>query len=366
MSDDERNTGRDERSGDSVSDLPVISLKGVTKVFDTEDGSKEVLHGVDLDVRPGEIFGLIGLSGAGKSTLVRLINGIEKPTKGTVMVLGEDISSLKGSGLRSLRTQIGMIFQQFNLMPSRTALDNVLLPLRGSGLSKEERHDRARHLLDVVGLAEKADEYPSELSGGQQQRVAIARSLVGNPKVLLCDEATSALDPTVTRSILELLERINHELGVTIVLVTHQMSVVKDVCDRVAVIDKGSIVESGSVFSVFCDPQADLTKSFVNTTSNLGKIETLEQGNAPVLSLGTGQHLVRMRYRSRDVSEPLVSRITTRFGVEVNIFLADVEIVQDAPIGGIVGVFSGSSEKVDAAVEYLRGKNINVEVLDNE
>lgn len=342
---------------------PVIVVDHVSKTFHTQDGDKNALEDVSLTIREGEIYGLIGLSGAGKSTLIRLFNGIETPTEGEVTVLGQRLKDLSNKELRALRTKIGMIFQQFNLMPSRTAYDNVLFPLKNSGLSKEERERKADELLELVGLADKKDQYPSELSGGQQQRVAIARALVNEPRILLCDEATSALDPTTTKSILHLLRQVNHDLGVTVVIVTHQMSVVKEVCDRVAVLETGRVVESGPVFNVFADPKAELTRSFISTTSNLGGIGALLEGPDPVISLRPGQRLIKMRYQSRDVSEPLVSVISQRFGVSVNIFLSDVEIIGRAPIGGIIGVFEGPGNSIDEAIDYLKGKNIEVEVL---
>ena len=256
-----------------------------------------------------------------------------------------------------------MIFQSFNLMPSRTVAGNVELPLLGGELDREARAARVAELLELVGLAEKADNYPSELSGGQQQRVAIARALANNPDILLSDEATSALDPNTTKSILKLLRQLHDTLGLTIVIITHQMSVVKQICNKVAVIDHGTIVEEGRLFDIFVNPQAPLTKSFVATTSNLDKVNDLIEEHSPLVSVGDGGVLLRMRYISKEVSEALVSHISRQFDIDVNIVFGDIDVVEGSPLGGLVVVITGDRNNILAAIDYLKNRNIGIEVL---
>ncbi len=343
----------------------MIALQHVSKVFAGSDKTKQV-HAVDdvsLTIQNGDIFGIIGFSGAGKSTLVRCINLLERPTSGSVEVDGQELTRMSAKELRQARKKIGMIFQHFNLMPSRTIFGNVAYPLRGSGLSKEEIREKVHSLLELVGIADKENAYPSQLSGGQKQRVAIARALANDPKILLCDEATSALDPQTTKAILSLLHHLNQTLGITIVVITHEMAVVKEICNRVAVMDHGKVVEEGSVFSVFATPKEPITRDFIKTTSNLQKIEELIADDSPVVALKPGERIVRLSYVERNPSEPLISLITQKFGITLNIIFADVEIVQNAPIGGTVAIFSGDSGQIDAALAYLKEKNVGVEVI---
>ena len=343
----------------------MIVLQHVSKVFAGSDKTKQV-HAVDdvsLTIQNGDIFGIIGFSGAGKSTLVRCINLLERPTSGSVEVDGQELTRMSAKELRQARKKIGMIFQHFNLMPSRTIFGNVAYPLRGSGLSKEEIRAKVHSLLELVGIADKENAYPSQLSGGQKQRVAIARALANDPKILLCDEATSALDPQTTKAILRLLHHLNQTLGITIVVITHEMAVVKEICNRVAVMDHGKVVEEGTVFSVFATPKEPITRDFIKTTSNLQKIEELITDDSPVVALKPGERIVRLSYVERNPSEPLISLITQKFGITLNIIFADVEIVQNAPIGGTVAIFSGDSGQIDAALTYLKEKNVGVEVI---
>lgn len=256
-----------------------------------------------------------------------------------------------------------MIFQHFNLMPSRTVFSNVAYPLRGRGLSKQEIADKVSQLLDLVDIGDKARAYPSQLSGGQKQRVAIARALANDPSVLLCDEATSALDPQTTKSILKLLKKLNEKMGITIVIITHEMAVVKEICDHVAVMEHGRVVEKGEVFSVFANPQQPITQSFIRTTSNLQKIEELISEDSVVTRLQPGEVIVRLSYVQRNVSEPLISAVSQKFNIILNIIFADIDIVQDAPIGGTVAIISGEREQITKAMEYLIEKNVGVEVL---
>lgn len=344
----------------------MIRLENVSKTF--TDSNKEVhaVNNVSLTINDGDIFGIIGFSGAGKSTLVRCINLLEKPTDGKVFVDDAEITALSGKELRKARKKIGMIFQHFNLMPSRTIFGNVAYPLRGSGLSKEEIKEKVHHLLELVGISEKENAFPSQLSGGQKQRVAIARALANDPNILLCDEATSALDPQTTKSILKLLQQLNQTLGITVVVITHEMAVVKEICNRVAVMDHGDVVEEGEVFHVFASPKEPLTRNFIKTTSNLQKIEELIAADSPVVATKKGELIVRLSYVEKNTSEPLISTVTQKFGIILNIVFADVEIVQNAPIGGTVAIVSGESSRIDEALQYLRDKNVGVEVIKDD
>ena len=344
----------------------MIRLENVSKTF--TDSNKEVhaVNNVSLTINDGDIFGIIGFSGAGKSTLVRCINLLEKPTDGKVFVDDAEITALSGKELRKARKKIGMIFQHFNLMPSRTIFGNVAYPLRGSGFSKEEIKEKVHHLLELVGISEKENAFPSQLSGGQKQRVAIARALANDPNILLCDEATSALDPQTTKSILKLLQQLNQTLGITVVVITHEMAVVKEICNRVAVMDHGDVVEEGEVFHVFASPKEPLTRSFIKTTSNLQKIEELIEADSPVVATKKGELIVRLTYVEKNTSEPLISTVTQKFGIILNIVFADVEIVQNAPIGGTVAIVSGEGSRIDEALQYLRDKNVGVEVIKDD
>ena len=344
----------------------MIRLENVSKTF--TDSNKEVhaVNNVSLTINDGDIFGIIGFSGAGKSTLVRCINLLERPTEGEVFVDDAEITALSGKELRKARKKIGMIFQHFNLMPSRTIFGNVAYPLRGSGLSKEEIREKVHHLLELVGISEKENAFSSQLSGGQKQRVAIARALANDPSILLCDEATSALDPQTTKSILKLLQQLNQTLGITVVVITHEMAVVKEICNRVAVMDHGDVVEEGEVFHVFASPKESLTRSFIKTTSNLQKIEELIAADSPVVATKKGELIVRLSYVEKNTSEPLISTVTQKFGIILNIVFADVEIVQNAPIGGTVAIVSGEGSRIDEALQYLRDKNVGVEVIKDD
>ncbi|MCI1673906.1 MAG: ATP-binding cassette domain-containing protein [Bifidobacterium tibiigranuli] len=346
-------------------DTATIAISNLVKRYKTEDGEKTALDGINLSIEQGDIYGIIGLSGAGKSTLVRCINGLERYQEGSLHVLGKDVRQLRRQELRELRREVGMIFQSFNLMPSRTAAGNVELAFRGKD-DRAERSKRAVELLDLVGLADKADSYPSELSGGQQQRVAIARALVNNPKILLSDEATSALDPSTTKSILALLRHLHDALGLTIVIITHQMSVIKQICNKVAVIDSGSIVEEGNVFDIFVNPKAPLTRAFVETTSNLGKVQDLIEAKSPLVEIQPGQELLRMRYVSKQVSEALISHISRDFNIDANIIFGDVDIIDDAPLGGLVVALKGDPHDITNANAYLQGRGIGIEVLNHD
>ncbi len=344
----------------------MVELTHISKDFGKGQKQVHAVKDVSLSVGRGEIFGIIGFSGAGKSTLVRCINLLERPTAGDVTVDGKRLTELSPKELRRERKKIGMIFQHFNLMPSRTVAGNVAYPLRGSGLSRKEIADRVQSLLTLVGIADKISAYPGQLSGGQKQRVAIARALANNPSVLLCDEATSALDPQATKAILHLLKHLNETLGITIILITHEMAVVKEICQRVAVMEHGRVVEEGEVFHVFAAPKQEITRRFIHTTSNLQKVEDLIAEHSPVVRLQPGEVIVRLSYLQKNVSEPLISTVSQKFGISLNIIFADITIVQDAPIGGTVAIISGDRGKITEAMEYLIEKNVGVEVIQDE
>ncbi|MCI5831805.1 MAG: ATP-binding cassette domain-containing protein [Clostridiales bacterium] len=341
----------------------MIELRHISKDFGTGEHAVHAVQDVSLTVETGEIFGIIGFSGAGKSTLVRCINLLERPTSGEVLLDGQELTALPPKQLRQTRKKIGMIFQHFNLMPSRTVAGNVAYPLRGSGLSREQIAAKVQSLLELVGIGDKADAFPSQLSGGQKQRVAIARALANDPSVLLCDEATSALDPQTTKAILHLLRDLNAKLGLTIVLITHEMAVVREICHRVAVMEHGRVAEQGEVFNVFVDPRQDITRSFIQTTSNLQKVEELIAADSPVTRLKPGELIIRLSYVQRNAAEPLISVVTKLFDVSLNIIFADINIVQDAPIGGTVAIISGERSHITKAIEYFIDKNVGVEVI---
>ena len=341
----------------------MIELTHISKNFASGGRTVHAVQDVSLSIGKGEIFGIIGFSGAGKSTLVRCINLLERPISGSVTVDGKEMTALSARELRQARKKIGMIFQHFNLMPSRTVFGNVAYPLRGSGLSREQIADKVHRLLELVGIGDKAEAYPKQLSGGQKQRVAIARALANDPNVLLCDEATSALDPQTTKAILRLLKNLNEKLGITVVIITHEMAVVKEICDRVAVMEHGRVVEQGEVFNVFADPRQEITRSFIHTTSNLRKIEELIEEDSPVVQLKPGELIVRLSYIQRNVSEPLISTVSRKFDITLNIIFSDIAIVQNAPIGGTVAIISGERAQITQAMQYLSEKNVGVEVI---
>ena len=341
----------------------MIELAHISKNFGSGQQQVHAVQDVSLSIRTGEIFGIIGFSGAGKSTLVRCINLLERPNAGTVTVDGKEITALSVKELRQTRKKIGMIFQHFNLMPSRTVARNVAYPLRGSGLSKQETADKVQRLLELVGIGDKADAYPKQLSGGQKQRVAIARALANDPSVLLCDEATSALDPQTTEAILKLLKKLNAQLGLTIVLITHQMNVVKEICTRTAVMENGRVVEQGDVFEIFANPQEKVTRSFVETASSLSGINTLIEEKSPLVQLKPGQKILRFKYLERSACEALVSTISRRFNIDLNIIFGSIEIIGDNPIGGLVVIADGKEDDIRDAVKYLCDINVGVEVI---
>ena len=343
----------------------MIELSSVSKTFlgKTQQEHVEALRDVSLSIKQGEIFGIIGYSGAGKSTLVRVINLLERPDLGQVRMGGQDLTAMNPRELRQARRKIGMIFQHFSLLPSRTVSGNIAFPLKYTGLSKEEIQAKVTTLLNLVELSDKASAYPSQLSGGQKQRVAIARALAADPRVLLCDEATSALDPQTTLSILRLLKKVNEQLGITIVIITHEMAVIKEICDRVAVMESGRVVELGTVFEVFASPREDITRRFIETTGTMHRVQEMIDGDSPILRLAPGELLVKLQYAERSPNAPLVSHVSRRFDIDLNILFGNVEIIGGLPLGALVVIASGEANKVQEALVYMREQNVKVEVL---
>ena len=341
----------------------MITLEHVSKTFTTKSGYVHAVRDVSLQINEGEIYGIIGFSGAGKSTLVRCINLLERPEAGNVTVDGRELLKLDASQLRESRKKIGMIFQHFNLMRLRTVAQNVAFPLKKSGLSKEEIARKVKELLELVDLSEKANVYPSQLSGGQKQRVAIARALANDPKVLLCDEATSALDPQTTHSILKLIKDINQKLNLTVVLITHEMGVVKEICDRVAVMEDGRVVEEGSIVDIFTHPQAKMTKSFIASTSTTDRIHDLiEEGHA-LTELGEDEVIVSLKYDASNATQALISEISRTYDVDCNIIFGNIEVVKDTPIGTLIVVLKGDPEKRKAAFDCIKRHGVETEVI---
>ena len=325
----------------------MIELKHLGKTYSSASGSVEALKDISLTISDGEIFGIIGLSGAGKSTLVRCINLLERPTSGEVWVDGQNLTALGRKELLQVRRQIGMIFQGFNLLEQRTVLRNVCFPLEIGGTPKAEAKKRAEKLLAIVGLAEKAANYPSQLSGGQKQRVAIARALATNPKYLLCDEATSALDPNTTRSILELLRDINKKLGVTIIVITHEMKVIDQICDRVAVIDKSQIAEEGRVADVFTSPKSAIARELV-----------LPQ-ERPVLDATTGGRKLRLIFNGENTQKPVISEMILACRVPVNVLFADTKSVDGAAYGHMILELPKEDHEAEKVIAWLNNSGLS-------
>ncbi|WP_430110149.1 methionine ABC transporter ATP-binding protein [Paenibacillus sp. B1-33] len=343
----------------------MIFLSNIHVTFDTGTQSVAAVQDVSLHVDAGDVYGIVGYSGAGKSTLVRVINLLQRPASGSVEVNGQDLLALSPKELRTARKKIGMIFQHFNLMNSRTIYDNVDYPLKSSKLSKRERSQKVKDLLELVGLSDKVDAYPSQLSGGQKQRVAIARALANDPEILLCDEATSALDPKTTLSILELLKKMNQTLGLTIVLITHEMQVVKEICNKVAVMEDGQIIEQGDIVSIFSRPKNALTRDFIHTATHMEQtLEKLIQ-HPSLMQRKDNDILCKISYIGDSTSEPIISALTARYRVTTNILYANVEILQQTPIGNLIVVMSGSASNLEEALRYLQSIQVTVELLDD-
>lgn len=340
----------------------MIELKQISKQFDVKGQTITALDNVNLSVPKGTIYGVIGSSGAGKSTLIRCVNLLERPTIGQVVVNGQDLTKLSEKELILARRQIAMIFQHFNLLSSRTVFDNVALPLELSGENKVKIRKKVSELLELVGLGDKHNVYPSNLSGGQKQRVAIARALATDPQVLLCDEATSALDPATTKSILQLLKELNKRLGLTILLITHEMDVVKRICDQVAVIDKGQLVETGTVSEIFANPKTALAQEFIQSTFHF----ELPEAYTEQLSLTptpNGKPIFKFEFTGNSVDAPLLSHASKKFGIDFSILMSQIDYAGGVKFGFVVAEVSGEAEKIDESRFYLIDNNVKVEVL---
>lgn len=341
----------------------MIDLSHIEKIYDSPSGPVKAIKDISLHINKGEIYGIIGLSGAGKSTLVRCINLLERPTSGVVTVDGQDITAMSESQLRQARKSIGMIFQHFNLLSSATVYDNVAFPLRLVNAPKEKIHKKVMELLELVGLANKADQYPSQLSGGQKQRVGIARALASEPKILLCDEATSALDPQTTKAILQLIKDINAKLKLTVVVITHEMQVIKDICDKVAVIDKGVIAEKGRVLDVFTNPQQPITKEFISVLLSNDLPVGFREREVKAESFPDSLLLIRLTFIGESANEPVISKLIKNFDLEVGILFGSLDDIKDVPFGRLIISLDGSQEEIDKAMAYVEKQELKVEVI---
>jgi D-methionine transport system ATP-binding protein len=340
----------------------MIELKNITKTFRQKDRIVSALADVSLNVGHGKVFGVIGASGAGKSTLIRCVNLLERPSSGQVIVDGQDLLSLSSSQLTKARRQIGMIFQHFNLLSSRTVFQNIAFPLELAGTSNSEIKQRVTDLLSLVGLQDKQNDYPSSLSGGQKQRVAIARSLASNPKVLLCDEATSALDPETTRSILKLLKDINQRLNITILLITHEMNVVKTICDEVAVISEGKLVEQGTVAEIFAHPKTDLTRKFISSTLEIDIPDNFKHRLVHYYE-ASKNILVRLDFNGKTANDPIISEAARVFGIDCNIIVARMEYAGHVQFGVMLIEFHIKPEDTDKLITFFENKHVKTEVV---
>lgn len=327
----------------------MITFNNVSKIFKVGKREVEAVKNVSFTVKEGDIFGIIGFSGAGKSTLIRLVNALEKPTEGTISINGTPLHTLKPKQLRDVRRSVGMVFQNFNLFSSRTVEQNVAYPLKLAKIPRRERNQKVKELLDFVGLADKAKSYPEQLSGGQKQRVGIARALATDPELLLCDEATSALDPNTTRDILNLLKKVNRELGITILLITHEMQVIQSICNRVAVMELGEVIEKGEVFDTFTDPQHTTTKEFIFATEQvLPSQHLLDEWRAK-----GGRTLYRVIFKGERASDPVLSQVTREYGVDFNIIYGSIRELQQKFFGNLVVSFEGNAESVQQVIQKL-------------
>ncbi|HEU5139446.1 MAG TPA: ATP-binding cassette domain-containing protein [Bacillales bacterium] len=340
----------------------MIRLEGLKKIFPTKSGNVTAVEDVNLDIQEGEIFGIIGYSGAGKSTLVRLLNALERPTEGSVTIAGKNLSKLNNKQLRTARREISMIFQHFNLLWSRTVRQNIAFPLEVAGISKSKRRKRVEELIQLVGLDGRGDSYPSQLSGGQKQRVGIARALANNPKVLLCDEATSALDPKTTDAILDLLVDINRKLGLTIVLITHEMHVIRKISHRVAVMENGGVVEQDSVNHIFRNPKQEITKDFVKQVSEIDNTKETARLLTEQFPEGT---IAKLTFIGEAAGKPVISNLFKRPNVDVNILEGDISQAKEDSYGKLYLQLSGSGKSVEEALASCREQGVETEVISH-
>lgn len=340
----------------------MISIQQLSKVYQTKHSTIQAVDDLSLNIDKGEIFGVIGYSGAGKSTFIRLINRLEEPSTGDIVIDNQKITTLSKNELRIARQEIGMIFQHFNLLWSRTVRDNIALPLEIAGLSKQERNKRVDELIGLVGLTGREDAFPSQLSGGQKQRVGIARALANKPKVLLCDEATSALDPETTDSILSLLVDINQKLGLTIILITHEMHVIQKICHRVAVMEEGRIVEQGDVVEVFSHPKQPVTKKFVEQVMGKPDDEITEETLTQSVTKGK---VLRLHFVGDTANQAVISQVAKKFDVEINILHGNVKQTQAGAYGTLFVNIIGEELVIEEAIRYITSTSVEVEVKTN-
>lgn len=340
----------------------MIEIKNVNKVFYQGEKAIHALSDINLSIEQGDIFGVIGSSGAGKSTLIRCVNLLERPTSGEIIIDGTDLTKLSEQQLTLTRRKIGMIFQHFNLLSSRTVFNNIALPLELAGTSKSAIKNKVEGLLELVGLSDKRDVYPANLSGGQKQRVAIARALASDPKVLLCDEATSALDPATTLSILALLKKINKELNLTILLITHEMAVVKDICQQVAIIGAGKLVENGKVGDMFAHPKTQLARDFIRSTLDLS-IPADYKSRLHTTRIKNSHPLIRLEFTGASVNSPVISHVAREFNIDISILSSNMDYVGGVKFGLMLAEFFGSETSAEQAIQYLQDQKIELEVL---
>ena len=335
----------------------MIEIRNLIKTYNTKSGTVNGVDHVSLSIQKGEIYGIVGYSGAGKSSLLRCINLLERPSSGSITVNGINLSSLNSEELRLARLKIGMIFQHFYLISQKTVFENIAFSLKAAKITPSQIEKRVEELLEMVDLTDKRDVYPSQLSGGQKQRVGIARALANNPTVLLCDEATSALDPTTTRSILNLLKKINKELNITIVLITHEMNVVKEICNRMAIMQKGKVIEEGSVYDIFANPQAELTKEFINS------VVSFDVPHA-ILEKCRGT-IVKVTFKGDVAGEGVISDTLQQFNVKGNFLHGSIEYIREAPLGIFIMELNGQKTEIEKALQFIENRTAQVEVLRN-
>lgn len=340
----------------------MIKLENIEKTFLTPSGPLQVLKNINLHVPKGDVFGVVGKSGAGKSTLIRCVNLLERPSKGRILVDNQDLTALSESQLRLARHQIGMIFQHFNLLSSHTVYENIALPLELANTSKQDIKKAVMPLLELTELSDKKDSYPSQLSGGQKQRVAIARALAYQPKVLLCDEATSALDPQTTKTILQLLKNINQKLGLTILLITHEIDVVKETCDHIALINKGEIVEQDDIITFFTQPSTALAKDFIKSSLKQELPATL-QNQLQSEKTASNHAVLRIIFHGHAAAEPLTAHLMQEIGIKLNILQANIEFIKHTTLGIMVTEVIGEQDKIQQGINYLTNKGVNVEII---
>nr|WP_239544477.1 methionine ABC transporter ATP-binding protein [Virgibacillus halotolerans] len=339
----------------------VISIEGLSKYYTSKKNQIAAVDDLTLNIKEGEIFGVIGYSGAGKSTFLRLLNRLEEPSKGRIVIDQQEITALNSKRLRLARQEIGMVFQHFNLLWSRTVKDNIAFPLEIAGFSKAERDERVHELIELVGLSDREHAYPSQLSGGQKQRVGIARALANNPNVLLCDEATSALDPETTNAILDLLVNINEKLGLTIILITHEMHVIRKICNRVAVMENGKVVEQGDVLDVFLHPKQRVTKRFVEQVMG---VDDEDDGVSHLIHTYDHGKILRLHFIGETTNQALISQVAKKFAIDINILQGKITQTQRGAYGTLFVQIEGENEEVNKAVTFISDEtSVEVEVI---